>query len=141
MLWKRVVFYDFSCEDRCELCLVSSQIIEDNPLGSLCRGILDLNTYNVGTCTLGLSLDSHPNPLQLGLRIALGKEVAVAGSDLDAETEYWARLVADYNVMPPINVCRVLTQSLVQSKCWTNVRCFSQLLCHFRDPAGFPMLC
>lgn len=24
------------------------QIIEDNPLGSLCRGILVLNTYNVG---------------------------------------------------------------------------------------------
>ncbi|XP_012868155.1 PREDICTED: 1-phosphatidylinositol 4,5-bisphosphate phosphodiesterase gamma-2 [Dipodomys ordii] len=28
-------------------CHVSSQIMEDNPLGSLCRGILDLNNYNV----------------------------------------------------------------------------------------------
>ena len=91
------------------LCLVSSQIIEDNPLGSLCRGILDLNTYNVGTCTHGLSLDCHPSPLQLGLRTAPGKEVAVAGSDLDAEAGDWARLDVDYNVMPPIDVCRVLT--------------------------------
>lgn len=72
---------------------------------------MDLNTYNVGTCTRGLSLDSHPKPLYFGLRTAPGKEVAVAGSDLDAEAEYGARLVVDYNVMPPTDVCRVLTQS------------------------------
>lgn len=42
------------------------QIIEDNPLGSLCRGILVLNTYNVGmyffdayTCTPELSVLSR----------------------------------------------------------------------------------
>lgn len=31
------------------------QIIEDNPLGSLCRGILVLNTYNVGVYFLMLT--------------------------------------------------------------------------------------
>lgn len=98
---------------------------------------MDLNTYNVGTCTRGLSLDSHPKPLHFGLRTAPGKEVAVAGSDLDAEAEYGARLVVDYNVMPPTDVCRVLKHSRVQRKCWTNVRCFSQLVISGILP-GFP---
>lgn len=46
-----------------EFQLVSLQIIEDNPLGSLCRGILDLNSYNVGACAQGkqlLALTAHP---------------------------------------------------------------------------------
>ncbi|XP_006744238.2 1-phosphatidylinositol 4,5-bisphosphate phosphodiesterase gamma-2-like [Leptonychotes weddellii] len=43
--------------------VLEKQIIEDNPLGSLCRGILDLNTYNVEGSPLKILKDICKDPL------------------------------------------------------------------------------